>query len=110
LGPKTGVLMAMLLPWFEFILGVALIGGVFLNGAFLCSSMLGLVFAFAHTTVLYRGLGISCGCFSTSETQTISYGTLLRSLGFLMASLIGWVTLYRSTVTRSREQAFQPHG
>ncbi len=36
-GPKTGVFTAMTLPWLELLVGLSLVGGIFIMGALLCS-------------------------------------------------------------------------
>jgi len=60
-------LTAIVLPWLELLLGIALVSGVCLPGAaFLCNLLL---ITFLGTLVfnLARGLDINCGCFSTSQ-------------------------------------------
>ena len=63
-------LLAIVLPWLEFVVGILLIIGIykkassFLAGASLVMFLIALISAFA------RGLDISCGCFSLEESST----------------------------------------
>ena len=86
-GPKLGLLVAMTLPWIELLVGICLVGGIFVSGALLVSAGMGAMFAFVLASALYRGLDISCGCFSTSTDDKISYITLIRAVVILLVSL-----------------------
>ncbi len=79
-GPKMGVLVAMVLPWVELFAGVCLVGGVFVGGALLASLGMGALFTFVLGSALWRQLDISCGCFSSSAAGKISYMTLIRAV------------------------------
>jgi len=59
-------LAALLLPWIELLVGLALILGIWLPGAVLVSNLLLLVFFSALVFNLSRGLDIDCGCFTAS--------------------------------------------
>jgi uncharacterized membrane protein YphA (DoxX/SURF4 family) len=71
-GPKMGVLVAMVLPWVELLAGVCLVGGVFVGGALLASTAMGVLFTYVLASALWRHLDISCGCFSSSAAGKIS--------------------------------------
>lgn len=95
-GPKLGVLVAMTLPWAELLVGICLVGGIFVSGALLVSIGMAAMFAFVLASALYRGLDISCGCFSASDAGVIGYSTLIRDCVILLASIaayIGVITL-----------------
>lgn len=92
-GPKLGLLVAMTLPWVELLVGICLIGGIFVGGALLVSAGMGAMFAFVLASALYRGLDISCGCFSTSTGDKISYITLIRAVVILLASLGAYIAV-----------------
>jgi uncharacterized membrane protein YphA (DoxX/SURF4 family) len=83
-------LAALVLPWLELLLGLALILGMWLPGAvFLCNLLL-VVFLGALTFNMIRGLDIQCGCFTTpSETGSGAPMTwyLLRDGVFLVLGL-----------------------
>jgi hypothetical protein len=91
-GPKSGVLVAVVLPWLELLVGICLVGGIFVGGALTVSIAMGATFTFAIASALYRGLNISCGCFSASSAEQIGYATLMRAcaiLLFAVAACIG---------------------
>ena len=85
-GPRLGLLVAMTLPWLELLVGICLLGGIFVSGALLASSGMAVMFTYVVGSALYRGLDISCGCFSTSASGQISYVTLIRAVLILLLS------------------------
>ena len=97
-GPSTGVLVAVVLPWLELVIGICLLGGILVSGAFLLSVALGAVFTFAQASALYRGLGISCGCFASSAGEhTVSYLTLGRAILIIPLALLGYALYMRNS-------------
>lgn len=92
-GPKLGVLVAMVLPWVELFAGVCLVGGVFVGGALLASMAMGAMFTFVLASALWRHLDISCGCFSSSAAGKISYATLIRAIVIMAASAAAYAAV-----------------
>ena len=90
-GPKLGVLVAMVLPWVELLAGVCLVGGVFVGGALLASIGMGAMFTFVLGYALWNHLDISCGCFSSSAAGKISYMTLIRAIVIMVVSAMAYV-------------------
>ena len=88
-GPKLGVFVATVLPWLEALLGVCLLGSVFVRGSLLLAAGLLAFFTFAQASVLWRGLAISCGCFGSSG-ELISYATVLRTALLFVAALVAF--------------------
>lgn len=95
-GPKLGLLTAMTLPWVELLVGICLIGGIFVSGALLVSIAMGAMFSFVIGSALYRGLNISCGCFSSSSIEQIGYTTLIRACVIMLLSMAAYI----GTITR----------
>jgi hypothetical protein len=93
-GPKLGMLTAMLLPWLELFVGLSLLGGIFVGGALLATIAMAAMFTFAIASALYRGLEISCGCFNPSDPAIISYSTLLRAALILIFSIAAYICLF----------------
>jgi len=92
-GPKLGMLTAIALPWLELLVGLCLVGGIFVSGALLASVGMAVMFTFALASALYRGLEISCGCFSASDTGIISYSTLIRACLILLFSTVAYICI-----------------
>ena len=90
-GPKLGMLAAMVLPWAELLVGICLIGGIFVSGALLVSIGMGAMFSFVIGSALYRGLNISCGCFSASSVEQIGYTTLIRACVIMLLSMAAYI-------------------
>lgn len=93
-GPKLGLLVAMALPWLELLVGICLLGGIFVGGALLASAGMAAMFTFVIGWALYQGLSISCGCFG-SGTEVITYVTLIRAIAILLASALAYVAAIR---------------
>jgi uncharacterized membrane protein YphA (DoxX/SURF4 family) len=89
-------LTALLLPWTEAVCGILLITGFFVDGAALILNLLLVIFIIALISSLYRGLDITCGCFSTTlhpAKSNLFYWYLLRDLVIL--SIGTWILYYR---------------
>ena len=85
--PEWGVeFLARTLPWFELILGLALLAGVGLRYVAAVASGLLLFFFAVMLRAHLKGQGIDCGCFGFGEA--ISGKTLLRD-GVLILLAIG---------------------
>ena len=98
--------VAAVLPWYELILAFALLGGIWLRGAMVGASALGVLFIFAQGWAIAHDPNINCGCFNVSSEETISYFTLLRTSLVLIGGLIGlgWLML-RSIQRQQPEKA-----
>jgi hypothetical protein len=71
-----------LLPWLEVLVGICLVGGVFVSGALLVS---------AGMAAIYHNLNITCGCFGASSTEIVGYSTLIRACTILLFSMIAYI-------------------
>jgi uncharacterized membrane protein YphA (DoxX/SURF4 family) len=58
--------LAVVLPWLELLVGLALISGLLHKGAALLAGLMLIVFIIALTADLARGIAIDCGCFSVT--------------------------------------------
>ena len=83
-------LMAIVLPWLELIAGICLIIGVMVDGSTILVVLMNIVFIFAITQALARGISIECGCFSVSSDTGSAIGikTILRDIGYLFLAYI----------------------
>ena len=85
-------LMALILPWLEFISGICLIAGIMVSGASIMTIIMNIVFIIAISQALARGISIDCGCFSVSSTteggDKIGLISLIRDIGYLLLSFI----------------------
>lgn len=88
-GPKMGMLVAMTLPWAELLVGICLLGSIFVGGALLLSAGMGMMFTFVLSWALYHGLDISCGCFGAGSHQ-IGVSTLVRAIVIMLFSLVAY--------------------
>jgi uncharacterized membrane protein YphA (DoxX/SURF4 family) len=99
-GPTVGIAVAMVVPWMELVLGIALVGGVFAGGALLGSAILLGVFVACHASVLYRGLAIGCACFGGTGQSPIDYGTLVRTGLLALTSGVAYLLWVRRSLAR----------
>ncbi len=63
-------LMALILPWIELLCGLALILGLFYNGAVVLANVMIFTFIFALSTAIARGIDVECGCFKAAKAST----------------------------------------
>jgi uncharacterized membrane protein YphA (DoxX/SURF4 family) len=88
LAPEMAVnLVAIWLPWLEFLCGILLVLGLWVRGSILILSGLLLVFLSAIGINLARGLDIHCGCFTTQGSHSMTIFTLFRDFSFLFLAL-----------------------
>ena len=87
-------LLAIILPWVEFIAGVCLIVGLMVDGATILVILMNIVFIFAITQALARGISVECGCFSVASDTGSAIGvkTILRDIGYLF---LAYIVYYR---------------
>ncbi len=87
-------LLALVLPWVELLTGLCLIIGVMVDGATVLIILMNIIFIFAISQALARGISIECGCFSVSSEggDNIWLQTILRDIGYL---LLAYVVYYR---------------
>ncbi|MHC4397412.1 MAG: MauE/DoxX family redox-associated membrane protein [Planctomycetota bacterium] len=90
-GSRLGMFIAMTLPWLELMVGICLIGGIFVSGALLASMGMAAMFTFVLASALYQGLEITCGCFGTGATEIITYKTLIRAIIILSAGFSAYL-------------------
>ena len=77
--------MALILPWFELLLGALLIAGAGLRWVGSITTALLLVFIGAMARAKILGLEINCGCFGNNEK--LGTATLLRDSSLLVLAL-----------------------
>lgn len=91
-------LTALILPWLEFILGILLIGGLWLPGAVTLANGLLMTFFGALLFNVARGLDVHCGCFSTgTDGAPATAWSLIRDAAFL---LMGGYLFFKVLVSR----------
>ncbi len=79
---------AIILPWLEFLVGLALIVGAYYRGAVLWVNILLVVFIVALASAVYRGISIDCGCFKAAAASNESARqTIYRDIGYLALGL-----------------------
>jgi uncharacterized membrane protein YphA (DoxX/SURF4 family) len=82
-------LLAVLVPWLEFLAGAGLLLGFRWRGAALVYCGLMLAYSIAISWNLIQGVPIDCGCFP-GETEQFTWWTVLRDLALLVP---GWFVL-----------------
>ena len=80
-GPKVGLLVAMVVPWLQLLLGVCVVAGVFVGGAFLISVMVLGAGIIAQASAVCRDLDVRC-----------------RSCQLISGDAIGWVAVGYTSV------------
>lgn len=83
-------IVALSLPWIEFILGSFLILGFLVRQSAIAVSFLLLVFIVAILVNTLRGVNFSCGCFSLSlekTNRTSAIWWIIRDIGLIFSGL-----------------------
>ena len=101
-------LIAIILPWVEFFLGVFLILGVAPYSSSFLYSIIIFCFMIVLLQAIVRGLDISCGCFSTShESGMVSNRRFVEDVGLLILSgflFLGPASLWKWRLGRKSEK------
>lgn len=84
--------VAIMLPWVETVLAMALLAGRPYRRASLWSILLLLgLFTAAMGFNLWRGLDVACGCFSHDPSTLVGPATILRNgVGMVIVALLLW--------------------
>ncbi len=80
-------ILAVVLPWVEWLCGIFLILGVFVRSVSFLSTTLLAIFLISMIQAKVRGLAINCGCFSVAK-EPIGAFTMARDSVFLLMSLV----------------------
>jgi uncharacterized membrane protein YphA (DoxX/SURF4 family) len=84
--------MAIVLPWLEVITGTFLVLGVWIRANTIIVWSLLFAFSVAISLALFRGLDISCGCFSTNpNAERMSLWTLIWDVIWFCWGVLIWV-------------------
>jgi len=80
--------LALFLPWFEVVLGLLLVLGLFLRTCSLLLGILNAAFMAAILSVMVRGIEIDCGCFGLLADilhlpDMADYKAVVRNLVFI---------------------------
>ena len=78
-------MVARALPWFELLLGVLLIAGLWRHVSAAAASLLLAVFFGLMVRAMAKGMQIDCGCFGPGDR--LSWVTLVRDGALLASSL-----------------------
>ena len=82
-------LPTLILPWLELFSGICLVSGICVRSAAMLLSALLFLFILILGFNAFRGIDVSCGCFSTSAGDTESaYVLILRDLLILLPGLL----------------------
>ena len=83
--------MAIILPWLEFIIGICLIIGVFIDGASFLVIVIMLVFIIAITFAILSGYNIECGC-GLKPGELVGVQKIIEDLTYL---ILAWMIIKR---------------
>lgn len=84
--------IAIVLPWLEIITGTLLVLGIWVRANTMIVWALLFAFSVAISQALFRGLDISCGCFSTNpDAERMSLWTLIWDVIWLCWGVLIWI-------------------
>lgn len=101
-------ILAIVIPWLEFITGFLLVTGIYKKGASLVALISLVIFTAALISAYARGLEIGCGCFSLEETS--SKGDILLRIiqDFLM--IAGIIIIYKFSGSKEKQEKDESQG
>jgi putative oxidoreductase len=83
--------IALLLPFFEVLLGAYLVLGLYTRVAAVVAVVQLAIFAVAIGSAVVRGLSLSCGCFGPADATVTSWPEVARDLIFAaIAGFVAW--------------------
>jgi uncharacterized membrane protein YphA (DoxX/SURF4 family) len=83
--------LALLLPFFEIVLGGYLIAGLYTRVAAVIAAVGLAIFATAIGSAVARGLSLSCGCFGPGDKTVTSWPEVARDVAFAaVAAFVAW--------------------
>jgi len=89
-------LMALILPWLELLIGLAIIFGLAYRGAIWWANLLLVIFIVALAATIVRGIDIDCGCFKAGQSATgPAWTALLFDFGALLFAVHLWLSRSR---------------
>ncbi len=88
--------VALLVPCVELICALALVTGVFAQGAALCSAGMLLAFSAGMMQARFRGIDLNCGCFGASVSSPVSWSHIGMNIA---GAAVVMVALYRASTT-----------
>jgi putative oxidoreductase len=89
-------LMALILPWLELLIGLAIIFGLAYRGAIWWANLLLVIFIVALAATIVRGIDIDCGCFKAGKSATgPAWKALLFDLGAMLLAVQLWLSRSR---------------
>jgi uncharacterized membrane protein YphA (DoxX/SURF4 family) len=87
-GQTLAMCIATILPSLELLCGLSLIIGIYPRGCELLITMMLVGFTFFVASALFRGLDISCGCFTQDpNVSKIGYQKILENCGLIVLSV-----------------------
>ncbi len=82
-------IIALIMAWFELLIGFLLIAGVRVKANALLVSLLMIVFNILVLSAMVRGLDINCGCYSNIGAQKVGWTKILENTAtFLLSTLL----------------------
>ncbi|MEA2784414.1 MAG: hypothetical protein QOF71_518 [Candidatus Eremiobacteraeota bacterium] len=80
--------LALVLPFFEILLGGYLVLGLFTRVAGWVAVLLLLVFDGAIASAVVRGMTLNCGCFGTNDTTVTTWAEVARDAIFVLLAVL----------------------
>lgn len=87
LSPRLVPSVIVVVPWMEIVAALALLFGVLTEGAAILTGLLSMSFAILVTSAVWKGLDISCGCFTT-DISVVQWRHVVFDLVLLAMSIL----------------------
>ena len=103
-GPKTGLCIALVLPWLELVLAISLVTGFLERGAWATVVVLMSIFTFARASAALQGVPIACGCFSLDHGDPVTFRDVAVTACMLLLAIVmfAWSSRIELRATKSQ--------
>lgn len=80
--------LAVMLPYWEILLGALVIVGLFTRAAAWIAVLLLALFDLAIASAVVRGMSVSCGCFGPNDATVTTWAEVARDAVFVVLALV----------------------
>jgi hypothetical protein len=108
--PKVGLIVAVVLPWTEALIGALLLVGAFRGGSLLMAFVLMAIFVAAQVEVIHKRLPVACACFGPDSDEMITYRSVCRTTLLGLLAFAGFVALAVNRVKIAQGPALEEMG
>ena len=102
-GPKTGLCIALVLPWLELVLAISLVTGFLERGAG-DGRRANVDFHVVRASAALQGVPIACGCFSLDHGDPVTFRDVAVTACMLLLAIVMFAWSSRIEIRATKSQ------